>query len=72
MKHFYTLDNTFKNEKYFCHFGDIDYVVVKDFGYKIYTPYTRSGMLFSITEKEGGEEFYNKWIEFKKEYYASK
>jgi hypothetical protein len=71
MKNFYT-HTDWKKNNYVAHFGDIDYIIIKEFDFKIYTPYTSSGMLFSITDKEGGEDFYNKWLEYKREFYASK
>lgn len=66
MGNFYIHSIIKNNKTYIAHFADIDYFTTEHFGDNIiYTPYTKSGQLFSITKHEGGDELYNKWINFK-------
>jgi hypothetical protein len=67
MENFYIHTKTQDKIEFVAHFKDIKYFIIhkENLDNKLYTPYTEAGGLFTMTEKEGGEEMYQKWVEYK-------
>ena len=73
MEYFYIHIRKYDKTEFVAHFKDIKYFTIHkgDLENKLYTPYTEAGGLFTMTQKEGGEEMYQKWVEYKNKYNAN-